>query len=103
MFSAKTFTGFDMKCFLNDEDIDQANGKDIAVKGNVESDILCKRECQIDFRCQSFVYATSKKLCFLKSRKVRDAAISHANGVVSGPKYCEKEDEQQGNVKHVCF
>ena len=98
MFSAKTFTGFDMKCFLNDEDIDQGNGKDIAVKGNVESDVLCKIQCQIDSHCQSFVYAGNTKVCYLKSRKVKDAVISDANGLVSGPKYCDKEYEQQGIV-----
>ena len=87
-----------MKCFLNGKDIDSGLRKIITHKRDVESDVLCKIQCQIDSHCQSFVYAGNTKVCYLKSRKVRDAVISDANGLVSGPKYCDKEYEQQGIV-----
>ena len=90
-----------MECFLKERDIDSGSG--ITHIGNVESAILCKRHCQIDIRCNTFVYAASSKVCYLKSRNVKEADFSYAHGLVSGPKYCEKDYEQQGNVKHIYF
>ena len=86
------FIVYEKKCYLKDKDID--SGKEITHIKKVESDTHCQQHCQKNIHCESFVYIINTKACVLKSRKVNEAILSHIDGLISGPKYCEK-----GNVK----